>query len=68
MTTRDIQSYLKDIYGVVASAEMVLHITDKVIPLIQEWQSRPLDRVYPIMYLDAVHFKVKEGGKDFVKI
>lgn len=63
MTTRDIQSYLKDIYGVAASAEMISHITDKVIPLVQEWQSRPLGRIYPIMYLDAVHFKVRDSGK-----
>jgi putative transposase len=63
LTTRDIQMYLKDIYGVVASPEMISHITDKIMPLVQEWQSRPLCRVYPIMYLDAVHFKVKENGK-----
>lgn len=63
LSTRDIESYVRDIYGIGASAEMVSHITDKVIPLVQEWQSRPLCRMYPIMYLDAVHFKVKEGGK-----
>lgn len=63
LTTRDIQAYLKDIYGIAASPEMVSHITDKVMPLVQEWQSRPLCRIYPIMYLDAVHFKVRESGK-----
>jgi len=63
LTTRDINSYMNDIYGVDISASMVSSITDKVIPLIKEWQSRPLSRIYPIIYLDGIHFKVRENGK-----
>jgi len=63
MTTRDISAHMQDIYGVETSADMVSAITDKVLPLVQEWQSRPLATLYPIVYLDGVHFKVREGGK-----
>lgn len=63
MTTRDIHDHMREIYGVDVSADMVSAITDKVMPLIKEWQSRPLSGVYPIVYLDAVHFKVRDSGK-----
>ncbi len=63
MTTRDIHGHMHDIYGVNISADMVSTITDKVMPLVKEWQVRPLSNVYPIVYLDAVHFKVRENGK-----
>lgn len=48
------------IYGIDVSPTMVSRITDKILPMISEWQSRPLDRVYPIIYLDAIHFKVRK--------
>lgn len=63
MTTRDIHGHMYDIYGVDISADMVSNITDKILPLAKEWQVRPLSNVYPIVYLDAVHFKVRENGK-----
>lgn len=63
MSTRDINDHIQDIYGVDISADMVSSITDKILPLIQEWQNRPLASLYPIIYLDGVHFKVREGGK-----
>lgn len=63
MTTRDIHSHVKDIYGVEVSAPMVSQITDKIIPRIHEWQARPLDAVYPVIFLDGIHFRVKDGGK-----
>lgn len=63
MTTRDINGHMKDIYGINISADMVSSITDKVIPFVQEWQNRPLAKLYPIVYLDGVHFKVREAGK-----
>ncbi len=59
MTTRDIEDQMKDIYGVDISPTMVSKVTDKILPMISEWQSRPLDRVYPIVFLDAIHFKVR---------
>nr|WP_106781178.1 IS256 family transposase [Lysinibacillus timonensis] len=63
MSTRDIESHMNDIYGVDVSPSLVSKVTDKILPQIVEWQSRPLDRVYPIVYLDAVHFKVKHENR-----
>lgn len=63
MTTRDIEDHMKDIYGIDVSPSMVSKITDKILPLISEWQSRPLNRVYPIVFLDAIHFKVRVDNR-----
>jgi len=63
MTTRDINSHLHDIYGIEASASMISQITDKVVPLITDWQNRALDEFYPFVFLDGIHFKVKDNGK-----
>lgn len=63
MTTRDIEDHMRDIYGIDVSPTMISRITDKILPMVGEWQSRPLDRVYPIVYLDAIHFKVRKDGK-----
>ena len=63
MSTRDIESHMRDIYGVDVSPSLVSKVTDKILPQIFEWQSRPLDRIYPIVYLDAVHFKVKHENR-----
>ena len=63
MSTRDIHDHMNDIYGVEVSADMISTITDKVVPLVQEWQSRPLSLLYPVIYLDGVHFKVRDSGK-----
>jgi len=66
MSTRDINKHIQEIYGVDVSAEMVSKITDKIIPLIEEWQNRPLEDIYYFTFLDAVHFNVKED-KTIVK-
>ena len=50
------------IYGFEVSAEMVSKITDKILPEIEEWQKRPLDGIYPIVFIDAIHFSVKSDG------
>lgn len=63
MTTRDINDHMRQIYGVDVSAGMVSSITDKVLPLVQEWQTRPLCPLYVVLYLDGVHFKVHESGR-----
>jgi putative transposase len=62
MTTRDIESHIEDIYGLELSATSISNITNTIIPMVKEWQSRPLDAVYPIVFLDAVHFKVKDDS------
>lgn len=67
MTTRDINAHMADIYGIEISAAMVSSITDKVLPLVQEWQTRPLSALYPILYLDGIHFKVRQDGKIVTK-
>ena len=63
MSTRDIEAHMKDIYGIDVSAELVSKITDKIFPMITEWQSRPLERVYPIVFLDAIYFKVRKDNR-----
>lgn len=62
MSTRDIQEHLKDIYGTEISPTSISNITDKIMNGVSEWFSRPLDKVYPIIFLDAIHFKVKSDG------
>ena len=62
MSTPDINSHLKRIYGFEISAETVSRITDKILPIAKEWQNRPLDSVYPIIFLDGVVFNVVEDG------
>lgn len=63
MSTRDISSHLKSIYGVDISHTLVSKITDRVLPLANEWQNRPLDSIYPIVFMDAVHYKVRIDGR-----
>ena len=63
MTTRDVQSHLAAAYKVDISAELISKITDAVLPELREWQSRPLDVMYPIMYLDAIVVKVRTDGR-----
>jgi transposase-like protein len=63
MSTRDIEDHMRDIYGVDVSPTMVSKVTDKILPLVAEWQSRVLDKVYPIVYLDAIHFKVRKDNR-----
>jgi putative transposase len=63
MTVRDVQAHIAEVYQVEISPELVSKITDAVIPELGEWQSRPLDPVYPILYLDAVVVKVRSEGR-----
>ena len=63
MSNRDIEDHLRDIYGVEASASLISRITDKILPQVIEWQNRPLDAVYPIVFLDGIVFKVRKDSK-----
>lgn len=67
MTTRDIQGHIKELYGADISPTMISSITDKVLEVANEWQSRSLSRLYPIVFFDAIHYKVREGGKVLTK-
>lgn len=62
MSTRQISETIEDIYGFEVSEGMVSDITDKLLPRIEEWQNRPLSPVYPIVFIDAVHFSVRDDG------
>ena len=62
MSQPDIHFHMQKIYGIDVSAEMVSRITDKILPIAKEWQNRPLDRVYPIIFLDGMIFNVAENG------
>jgi len=63
MTTREIEEYVRDIYGVDVSPSLVSKITDRIMPEVREWQGRPLDDVYPVAFFDGVWFKGRSDGK-----
>jgi putative transposase len=63
MTVREIQAHLKEIYGVDVSPDLISTVTDAVLDEVRAWQSRPLDPLYPILYLDALVVKVKDQGR-----
>ena len=62
MTTRQISDTLMDIYGFEASEGRISDVTDKLLPQIEEWQTRPLDSVYPVIFIDAIHYSVRDNG------
>jgi putative transposase len=62
-STRDIQSMLEELYGIDVSATTISAITDKIWPLVEAWQARPLEEIYAIVYLDAFHIKLRREGK-----
>ena len=63
MSTRDIHEQIKELYGVEVSAELVSKITERIVPEIKEWQNRPLEKVYPFIFMDAIHYKVRDEGQ-----
>lgn len=63
MTTGDIETHVKDIYGSKISDSTVSRVTDRVLPMMKEWQDRPLEEVYAIVYLDAIHYSVRTEGR-----
>lgn len=72
MSYRDISGHIEEIYGIEISKSSITAITDKILPKIKEWQNRPLDEIYPIIFLDAMHFKCTQGnaviGKAFYTV
>jgi len=62
MTTREISAIIQDIYGFETSESFISDVTDKVLPQIEEWQNRPLEEVYPVVYIDAIHYSVRKDG------
>lgn len=67
MTTRDITEQIKNLYDVEISAEMVSNITNRIIPVVTEWQNRPLEKTYSFVFMDAIHYKVREDKQIVLK-
>ncbi|WP_133408503.1 IS256 family transposase [Parashewanella tropica] len=63
MSYRDIKTHIADLYGLELSEASLTAVTDKLIPQLKEWQQRSLDEVYPIIWLDAIHYKIKDNGR-----
>lgn len=62
VSTREIQDHLQRLYGIEASPTLISNVTNKIMPLIKEWQNRPLHSIYAIVFMDAIHFNVKQDG------
>src|SRR5260370_41413084 len=62
MSTREIQGHLEEIYGIEVSPSLISNVTDAVVEEVKAWQSRPLEELYPIVYLDAMMVKMRDGG------
>ncbi|NFI54777.1 IS256 family transposase, partial [Clostridium botulinum] len=67
MTTRDISEQIRALYGVDVSAETVSNITNRILPLVSEWQNRLLENTYSFIFMDAIHYKVREDKQIIVK-
>ena len=63
MTTKDIESHVEEIYGVECSDTTISRITDKILPVVREWQQRPLEEIYAVVFMDAIHFHVRSEGQ-----
>jgi len=63
MSTREIQEHLEEIYGVEVSPTLISNVTDAVLEEVRQWQSRPLEKLYPIVYLDALYVKIRDNGQ-----
>jgi putative transposase len=66
MSTRDIQSHITELYGIEMSPNLVSNITDKIISMATEWQNRPLEKVYPIVFFDAIYYKIRDESKKVI--
>ena len=63
MTTSDIEEHIRDIYGIEVSDTTVSRITDKILPIVREWQQRPLEAIYAVVFMDAIHYNVRSEGR-----
>lgn len=63
MSTSDIESHIRDIYGLSVSDTTISRVTDKILPMVKEWQMRPLESIYAVVFLDAIHFHVRSEGQ-----
>lgn len=63
MSTADIEAHIRDIYGLSISDSTISRVTDKILPIVREWQQRPLESLYAVVFMDAVHFHVRSEGQ-----
>lgn len=63
MTTSDMESHMQDLYGIEISDSTISRITDKILPIVKEWQERPLEEVYAVVFMDAIHYHVRSEGR-----
>lgn len=63
MTTSDIEGHIRDIYGIEVSDSTISRVTDKILPVVREWQMRPLESIYAVVFMDAIHFHVRSEGQ-----
>ena len=63
MTTSDIESHMKELYDIDISDSTISRITDKIMPIVKEWQDRPLESVYAAVFMDAIHYHVRSEGR-----
>ena len=63
MTTSDIESHMRDLYGIEISGSTISRVTDKVLPIVKEWQERPLEEIYAVVFMDAIHYHVRHEGR-----
>ena len=63
MTTADIETHIRDIYGIDVSDSTISRVTDKILPVVREWQARPLGSIYAVVFMDAIHFHVRSEGQ-----
>mgnify|MGYP002234586399 CR=1 FL=1 len=63
MTTGDIESHMREMYDIDISDSTISRITDKILPIVKEWQEHPLDEVYAVVFMDAIHYHVRSEGR-----
>lgn len=63
LSTHDIQDHFADLYGAEISPTLISNVTNKILPLAKEWQNRPLEALYLIIFMDVIHFKVRHDGR-----
>ena len=63
MTTNDIESHMRELYDIEISDSTISRITDKILPIVKEWQERPLEEIYAVVFMDAIHYHVRNEGR-----
>lgn len=67
MTTGDMETHIKELYGIKISDSTISRITDRVLPIAREWQNRPLENIYAVVFMDAIQYNVKQDGRTIKK-